>query len=140
MQGHANTHTHAQPAACCCCKQEVTSVSEWVLTCADEAGAAAVDQVVVIGQDERTALLDLQAVLVARYPLLTGLLGGGEILSAEPGLIGRLRRKKKRREGDINRCWFARIHLRICESCPALVGLLLAAEPFVHLSASHLVL
>lgn len=54
------------------------------------------DQVVVIGQDERTALLDLQAVLVAWYLLLTGLLGGGEKLSTEPGLIGRLRRKKKR--------------------------------------------
>jgi len=54
---------------------------ESVLTCADETGASAVDQVVVVGQDERTALLDLQAVLVARYLLLTGLLGGGEILS-----------------------------------------------------------
>lgn len=68
-----------------------------MITCADEAGAAAVDQVVVVRQDERTALLDLQAVLVARYPLLTGLLGGGEILSAQPGLIGRLRRRRKRR-------------------------------------------
>lgn len=57
------------------------------------------DQVVVIGQDERTALLDLQAVLVARYPLLTGLLGGGEILGAQPGLIGRLRRRKREKRG-----------------------------------------
>lgn len=56
------------------------------------------DQVVVIGQDERTALLDLQAVLVARYLLLTGLLGGGEILSTQPGLIGHLRRRKRREE------------------------------------------
>ncbi len=56
------------------------------------------DQVVVIGQDERTALLDLQAVLVARYPLLTGLLGGGEILSAQPGLIGRLRRRRRKKK------------------------------------------
>ena len=101
MQGHTNTHTckHTQSARlCCCCKQEV-------LTCADEAGAATVDQVVVIGQDERTALLDLQAVLVAWYLLLTGLLGGGEILSTQPGLIGRLR-KKKRRENYIHGCWF----------------------------------
>lgn len=86
---------------------------EGVLTCADEAGAASVYQVVVVGQDERTALLDLQAVLVARYPLLTALLGGGEILSAQPGLIRYLRRK--RRENDINRCrlhwrtWFFRV-------------------------------
>lgn len=71
--------------------------SEVVLTCADEAGAAAVDQVVVIGQDERTALLDLQAVLVARYLLLTGLVGGGEILRTQPGLIGRLGKEKGRR-------------------------------------------
>lgn len=82
---------------CCRCKQEVASDGERVFTCADEAGAAAVDQVIVVGQDERTALLDLQAVLVARYPLLTGLLGGGEILSAQPGLIGRLRRRGKKR-------------------------------------------
>lgn len=72
--------------------------SKWVLTCADEAGAATVDQVVIIGQDERTALLDLQAVLVARHLLLAGLLGGGEILSTQPGLIGRLRRRRRRRK------------------------------------------
>lgn len=70
--------------------------SDSVATCADEAGAAAVDQVVVVGQDERTALLDLQAVLVARHPLLTRLLGGGEILSTQPGFIGRLRRKERK--------------------------------------------
>lgn len=63
------------------------------LTCADEAGAAPVDQVIVVGQDERAALLDLQAVLVARYLLLTGLLGGGEKLSTQPGLIGHLGRE-----------------------------------------------
>lgn len=68
------------------------------MTCADEAGAAAVDQVVVIRKDERTALLDLQAVLVARYLLLTGLLGGGEILSTQPGLIGHL--GEERRAGE----------------------------------------
>lgn len=52
------------------------------------------DQVVVVGQDERTALLDLQAVLVARYLPLTGPLGSGEILSTQPGLIGRLRERE----------------------------------------------
>lgn len=56
------------------------------------------DQVVVIRQDEWTALLDLQAVLVARYLLLTGLLGGGEKLSAQPGLIGRLWRGEEGEE------------------------------------------
>lgn len=61
------------------------------------------DQVVVVGQDERTALLDLQAVLVARYLPLTRLQDGGEILSAQPGLVGHLRRRN-RRENDINRC------------------------------------
>lgn len=72
------------------------------LTCADEAGAAAVDQVVVVGQDERTALLDLQAVLAAGHLLLTGLLGGGEKLGAQPGLVGRLRRRRRKggREED----------------------------------------
>lgn len=74
--------------------------SEYTPTCADEAGAAAVDQVVVIGQDERAALLDLQAVLVTRYLLLTGLLGGGEILSTQPGLVGHLR--KIRGEDEMN--------------------------------------
>lgn len=64
------------------------------LTCANEAGAAAMDQVVIIRQNERTALLDLQAVLLARYLLLTGLLGGWEILSTQPGLIRRLRGKR----------------------------------------------
>lgn len=71
------------------------------LTCADEAGAAAVNQVVVVGQDEGAALLDLQAVLVARHLLLAGAPGGGEKLSAQPGLVGHLRmkwmRKRKRR-------------------------------------------
>lgn len=65
-------------------------------TCADEAGAAAVDQVVVVGQDERTALLDLQAVLVARHLLFAGPPHGGEKLSAQPGLVGHLRRKRRR--------------------------------------------
>lgn len=64
------------------------------LTCANEAGAAAMDQVVIIRQNEWTALLDLQAVLLARYLLLTGLLGGWEILSTQPGLIRRLRGKR----------------------------------------------
>lgn len=61
-----------------------------VLTRADEAGAAPVDQVIVVGQDEGAALLDLQAVLVARDLLLTGLLGGGEELRTQPGLVGHL--------------------------------------------------
>lgn len=56
------------------------------------------DQVVVVGQDEWTALLDLQAVLVARYLPLTGLLGGGEKLGAQPGLVGHLRRRRRRRK------------------------------------------
>lgn len=62
------------------------------------------DQVVVVGQDERAALLDLQAVLVARYLLPTRLLGGGEKLSAQPGLIGHL----GRREGRV--AWRRRSH------------------------------
>lgn len=61
-----------------------------VLTRADEAGAAPMDQVIVVGQDEGAALLDLQAVLVARDLLLTGLLGGGEELRTQPGLVGHL--------------------------------------------------
>lgn len=65
-------------------------------TCADEAGAAAVDQVVVVGQDERTALLDLQAVLAAWHLLFAGPPDGGEKLSAQPGLVGHLRRKRRR--------------------------------------------
>lgn len=48
------------------------------------------DQVIVVGQDEGAALLDLQAVLVARDLLLTGLLGGGEELRTQPGLVGHL--------------------------------------------------
>lgn len=64
-----------------------------VPTCADETGAAAMDQVVIVGQDERAALLDLQAVLVTRYLPLTGPLRGGEILSTQPGFIGRLWRR-----------------------------------------------
>lgn len=63
------------------------------------------DQVVVVRQDERTALLDLQAVLVARYLPRTRLLDGGEVLSTEPGLVGHLRRRE-RRKNDINRCRF----------------------------------
>lgn len=51
------------------------------------------DQVIIVGQDEWAALLDLQAVLVAWYLLLTGLLGGGEKLSTQPGLIGHLRKE-----------------------------------------------
>lgn len=82
-----------------------TGASGLALTCADEAGVSTVDQVVVVGQDERTALLDLQAVLVARYLPQTRLLDGGEILSTEPGLVGHLK-KRRRREDDINRCRF----------------------------------
>lgn len=67
------------------------------LTCADEAGAAAVDQVVVVGQDEGAALLDLQAVLVARHLLLAGAPGGGEKLSAQPRLVGHLGKRRRRR-------------------------------------------
>lgn len=68
----------------------------WMMpTCADEAGVPAVDQVVVVGQNERTTLLDLPAVLVARYLVLAGLLGGGEILSTQPGLVGHLSRRKR---------------------------------------------
>lgn len=52
------------------------------------------DQVVVVGQDEGAALLDLQAVLVARNLLLAGAPGGGEKLSAQPGLVGHLRKKR----------------------------------------------
>lgn len=63
-------------------------------TCADEAGVSAVDQVVVVGQNERTTLLDLPAVLVARYLVLAGRLGGGEILSTQPGLVGHLSRRR----------------------------------------------
>lgn len=64
------------------------------MTCADEAGAAAVDKVVVVGQDEGAALLDLQAILVARNFLLAGAPGGGKKLSAQPGLVGHLREKR----------------------------------------------
>lgn len=81
-------------------KQEVSVARRGAaarLTCADEAGAAAVDQVVVVGQDEGAALLDLQAVLVARHLLLAGAPGGGEKLSAQPGLVGHLRKKRRRR-------------------------------------------
>lgn len=55
------------------------------------------DQVVVVGQDEGAALLDLQAVLVARNLLLAGAPGGGEKLSAQPGLVGHLTKEKRRR-------------------------------------------
>lgn len=70
------------------------------LTCADEAGAAPIDQVIIVGQDEWAALLDLQAVLVAGDLLLTGLLGGGEKLSTQPGLIGHLRGRGGDRRGE----------------------------------------
>lgn len=58
------------------------------------------DQVVVVGQDERAALLDLQAVQMARYLPLTGLLDVGEVLSTEPGLIGHLRRRRRRKRKE----------------------------------------
>lgn len=59
------------------------------------------DQVVVVGQNEGAALLDLQAVLVARNLLLAGAPGGGEKLSAQPGLVGHLRKKRRRGRGVI---------------------------------------
>lgn len=52
------------------------------------------DQVVVVRQNEGAALLDLQAVLVARHLLLAGAPGGGKKLSAQPGLVGHLRKKR----------------------------------------------
>lgn len=71
------------------------------ITCADEAGEASVDNLVVVGQYERTPRLHLQTVLLARNCLSAVKLCDFKILGAEPGFVDNLKFKKQERKRGI---------------------------------------
>lgn len=73
------------------------------VTCAYKTGAASVDEIVVVGQDEGTPLLHLQTVLTTGDSLTAVHLGGLEVLRTQPGLINHLggtHREIRVRESD----------------------------------------
>lgn len=59
-------------------------------TCAYKTGAASVDEIVVVRQDEGAPLLHLQTVLTTGDSLTAVHLGGLEVLRTQPGLINHL--------------------------------------------------
>lgn len=59
-------------------------------TCAYKTGAASVNEIIIVGQDEGAPLLHLQAMLTTGDSLTAVHLGGLEVLRTQPGLINRL--------------------------------------------------
>lgn len=64
-------------------------------TCAYKTGAASVNEIIIVGQDEGAPLLHLQAVLTAGDSLAAVHLGGLEVLRTQPGLINHLGGRQK---------------------------------------------
>ncbi len=83
-------------------------------TCAYKTGAASMNEIIVVGQDEGAPLLHLQAVLTTGDFLTAVHLGGLEVLRTQPGLIshlggrqrcegrGETERERERERGDMD--------------------------------------
>lgn len=59
-------------------------------TCAYKTGAASMNEIIIVGQDEGAPLLHLQAILTTGDSLAAVHLGGLEVLRTQPGLINHL--------------------------------------------------
>lgn len=59
-------------------------------TCAYKTGAASMNEIIIVGQDEGAPLLHLQAILTTGDSLTAVHLGGLEVLRTQPGLINHL--------------------------------------------------
>lgn len=75
------THTK-QPVLCI--------IVIYFFTCAYKTGAATLDEIIVVRQDEGAPLLHLQAIVSAGDSLTALPLGGLEVLRTQPGLINHL--------------------------------------------------
>lgn len=73
-------------------------------TCTYKTGAASVNEIIIVGQDEGAPLLHLQAVLTTGDSLTAVQLGGLEVLRTQPGLINHLG-GRQRGEGRGGRRW-----------------------------------
>lgn len=67
----------------------------FVCTCAYKTGAASMNEIIIVGQDEGAPLLHLQAVVAAGDPLAAVDLGGLEVLRTQPLLINHLDETQK---------------------------------------------
>lgn len=65
-------------------------------TCTDEAGEAPVNDLVIVGQYERTPRLNLQTVLLARDRLSAVQLRDFKVLGTQPGFVDDLKQRRIR--------------------------------------------